>query len=411
MSDKLTYISLFSCAGVGCYGFKQQGFECVATSELIERRLAIQKYNNKCKYDSGYICGDITLDETKNKIFNEINFWKSKENITDIDVVIATPPCQGMSAANTFKTDKDIVRNSLVVEAVQLVKKIQPKFFVFENVPSFLTTDCVDIDEKTKSIKYAISEHLASKYNIAYSVLNFAYYGSNSSRTRTLVIGIRKELNINPKLLFPYNKVAPTLRELIGNLSILNNMGDICDTDIYHNFRNYPKEMLDWVHNTPEGCSAFDNENPLHRPHQIINGEYVANKAPMGTKYSRCYWDKIAPCVLTRTDVLSGMSTIHPQQDRVFSIRECMLMQTIPYNFKWSKYNLDHLNSLSFEEKTKYLKENEMNIRQCIGESVPTIIFNQIANKIKISLENVEKLQLPNGDFGTLNAIKPKKLF
>ena len=129
--DKLTYISLFSCAGVGCYGFKQQGFECVATSELIERRLAVQKYNNKCKYDSGYICGDITLDETKDKIFNEIEFWKSHENITDVDVVIATPPCQGMSMANANKKETDIIRNSLVVEAVQLVKSINPKFFVF----------------------------------------------------------------------------------------------------------------------------------------------------------------------------------------------------------------------------------------------------------------------------------------
>lgn len=36
---KLTYISLFSCAGIGCYGFKQASFDCIATSELIERRL------------------------------------------------------------------------------------------------------------------------------------------------------------------------------------------------------------------------------------------------------------------------------------------------------------------------------------------------------------------------------------
>ena len=69
-----TYISLFSSAGVGCYGFKQAGFECVATNELIKRRLDIQKYNNKCKYDSGYICGDITSQATKNALFNEIVF-------------------------------------------------------------------------------------------------------------------------------------------------------------------------------------------------------------------------------------------------------------------------------------------------------------------------------------------------
>ena len=61
----MTYISLFSSAGVGCYGFKLEGFECVATNELIPRRLDIQRYNKKCKYECGYICGDITTDETK----------------------------------------------------------------------------------------------------------------------------------------------------------------------------------------------------------------------------------------------------------------------------------------------------------------------------------------------------------
>ena len=32
---KLTYISLFSSAGVGCYGFKIADYDCIATNELI----------------------------------------------------------------------------------------------------------------------------------------------------------------------------------------------------------------------------------------------------------------------------------------------------------------------------------------------------------------------------------------
>ena len=32
-SNKLTYISLFSSAGIGCYGFKMEGYECIATNE------------------------------------------------------------------------------------------------------------------------------------------------------------------------------------------------------------------------------------------------------------------------------------------------------------------------------------------------------------------------------------------
>ena len=72
--NKLTYISLFSSAGVGCYGFKMEDFECIATNELIERRIDVQKANNKCKYNTGYICGDITSDETKKVLFNEIEY-------------------------------------------------------------------------------------------------------------------------------------------------------------------------------------------------------------------------------------------------------------------------------------------------------------------------------------------------
>ena len=78
----MTYISLFSSAGIGCYGFKMEGFDCIATNELIERRLNIQRFNNKCKYESGYICGDITSDEVKEQLFGQIDFWKKKEKKT-----------------------------------------------------------------------------------------------------------------------------------------------------------------------------------------------------------------------------------------------------------------------------------------------------------------------------------------
>src|SRR5690554_3551914 len=88
----LTYISLFSSAGVGCFGFKQNGFECIATNELIERRINIQKINDKCTYKTGYIQGDITSSETKNRIFDEVNYWKKNHGINEPDVVIATPP-------------------------------------------------------------------------------------------------------------------------------------------------------------------------------------------------------------------------------------------------------------------------------------------------------------------------------
>ena len=47
----MNYISLFSASGIGCYGFKEQGYNCIATNEFLSKRLGIQKHNNKCKFD------------------------------------------------------------------------------------------------------------------------------------------------------------------------------------------------------------------------------------------------------------------------------------------------------------------------------------------------------------------------
>ena len=164
LKDKtLTYISLFSCAGVGCFGFKKAGFECIATNELIERRLNVQKFNNKCRFDSGYICADITTDETKHKIFDEIKRWESLGN-DRVDVLIATPPCQGMSVANHKKADNEIVRNSLVVESIKLVLSIKPRFFIFENVPAFMKTGCTAPDGTIKTIGDVIVEELSGDF-------------------------------------------------------------------------------------------------------------------------------------------------------------------------------------------------------------------------------------------------------
>jgi len=41
--NNLTYVSLFSSAGVGCYGFKQENFERITTCELLDKRILRNK--------------------------------------------------------------------------------------------------------------------------------------------------------------------------------------------------------------------------------------------------------------------------------------------------------------------------------------------------------------------------------
>lgn len=408
-SNNLTYISLFSGAGIGCYGFKLENFNCVATVEKISRRLDIQKINKKCIFNSGYINGDLSLLDTKNKIYSEIEKWKKERYLNNVDVLIATPPCQGMSTVNSKKNANDLFRNSLVVDSVELVENIKPNFFIFENVPAFMKTTCISND-----IKYQIGEYIYQKlsknYSIYHNVINFKDYGVPSSRKRCLVIGVKNNLSdyISPLELFPdfiLNK--QTIRETIYELPRLKKMGEIDNNDIFHFFRSYDIKMRPWISAINSGMSAYENKNPNNIPHKVIDGNIVFNKNNMGGKYRRQEWDQVASCIHTRNDQLASQNTIHPEDDRVFSIRELMKFMTIPDSFKWIDDEFDNLNLLNLEKKIEILRKNELNIRQVIGESVPTNIFKTLASKINyFTSENIIKSKKNIFNFQEINPNK-----
>ena len=380
-----TYISLFSSAGVGCYGFKQNGFECIATSELIKSRIDIQKFNRKCKYESGYICGDITKNEIQNKIYDEIDYWKKNENINEVDVVVATPPCQGMSTAN-YKKNNEQKRNSLVVEAIKIINNIHPKVFVFENVRAFIKTICTDVDGTDKEIGEAIKLNLGDAYNIEYRVINFKDYGVPSSRPRTLVIGTRKDQDyMSPLNLFPFPEKQITLKESIGKLKELKEPNEFDKNDILHFFRPYDEYMREWIHDLKEGESAFNNSEDK-KPYKFVNGEkQLLKSGHLGNKFRRLYWNKPCACVATRNDQLAAMDTIHPRDDRVLSIRELMRVMSIPDSFKWVAEDITSDDIIN--NRTEFLKKNELNIRRCIGEAVPTRIMTKISKNINVMFD------------------------
>lgn len=387
MNKPLTYASLFSAAGLGCHGFKLEGYTCVATAELLSRRLEVQKANNTCEHPEAYYLGDLSNDDYLNQIASDVNTRTS-----DLTFVLATPPCQGMSVANHKKGD-ELGRNSLVVKSLSFIEQTNPRFFVLENVRAFLSAICSDTDGASKTVDEAINFHLGGSYNILKRVVNLKNFGSPSSRTRTIVVGVRNDQHdITPTQLFPDEKTPATLEELIGDLPSLSTMGEVSEKDIYHSFRSYDERMRPWITNLSPGQSAFDNSDPALRPHRFIGGERVENKNGNGDKYKRNLWDKVAPCVHTRNDILASQSTIHPTDDRVFSVRELSRMMGVPDSFKWANFELEELNDLPVAQKQAFIKEHDMNIRQCLGEGVPTPVFQNIASKGK---------QLLSGKFET----------
>ena len=402
-----TYVSLFSSAGVGCYGFHLENFACIATVECIDRRLSVQRHNQICQSESGYVCGDLCLPNVQNRVFSEIKAW-GQDQPGAVDAVIATPPCQGMSVCNHKKGDEQ-QRNSLVVAAIKMVERIAPKFFIFENTALFLNTKCTTRDGKDIPIGHAIRAQLGDNYHLFMRKVNLKNYGCPSSRTRTLVIGTRKNLWFSPLSIFPDWVPGKTLREVIGDLPALPNMGDIDEHDIYHSFKPYALRMKPWITDLHEGQGAFEQKSARKRPHHIVGNVRIENKNVNGDKYRRQRWNAPPPCIHTRNDILASQNTIHPRDHRVFSIREVMRMMSVPKDFKWSAHSMGELSKLPFDQRRKFLRKHEMNIRQCLGEAVPTEVMRRIARKAarclrdaramsKSNQVDLQALWKPNGD-------------
>ena len=83
------------------------------------------------------------------------------------------------------------------------------------------------------------------------------------------------------------------------------------------------------------------------------------NAQKNGDKYTRQCWDKVAPCIHTRNDIMASQNTVHPTDNRVFSIREVMLMMSVPYSFKWTDIPFDELNKLPLKGKEAFLKKRK----------------------------------------------------
>jgi len=382
----MNYATFFSGAGIGCHGLKINGFECILSNEYLEERIAIQRFNEKCDDEDSYIVGDIREPETRKKIEFILKRANDKKGL---DVLIATPPCQGISLANHKKTPTEIIRNSLILESILLTKKYQPKYFIYENVLGFLNSACSDSDGYDREVDEVIDRHLKKNYYIEKFIFNLKYFSIPSSRTRAVVVGIRKDLDRHPLSIYPMPEKIITLKDSIGHLKALKKPREIDPEDSLHFYRPYDERMLPWIENTIEGQSSFDQKDKNRIPNQIIDGILKVNEAKNGDKYKRQKWNDIGPCIHTRSDTFSSQNTVHPKDNRVFSIRELMILMSIPKSFRWvpKKTKLD-----TYEEIKKY----ELNIRKAIGESFPTrylqLLSKNIINKNLLSRSDVDAI-------------------
>jgi len=179
---KPTVISLFAGCGGSSLGYQMAGFKELLAVEWDDNAVETFKLNfpNVPVYH-----GDIAK-LTSNECMKLAGIKRG-----ELDILDGSPPCQGFSTAGKRKFDDP--RNSLFMEYARLLNDLQPKVFIMENVTGI-------IKGYMKQAYLQIIKTLREcGYNAKGEVLNAMYYNVPQSRERVIIIGVRKDLGIEPR--------------------------------------------------------------------------------------------------------------------------------------------------------------------------------------------------------------------
>ena len=179
----LNVIDLFCGCGGMSKGLTDAGLNVIAGIDIWDK--AVESYNKN--YHHKAYCADLT--QMPPEKFNELY---NKEN-KNVDILVGGPPCQSFSIAG--KRDKNDPRNALFMEYVKYLDYFKPKAFIMENVIGMLSKKTAN----GENVIDIIMEQLNRNYNCIINKLYASDFEVPQNRRRTIIIGIRKDLNILPK--------------------------------------------------------------------------------------------------------------------------------------------------------------------------------------------------------------------
>lgn len=377
--NTMKVLSLFANIGVAEAYLKDLGFDVVVANELIERRAILY---SKIYPETHMICGDIT----DKKIFDKI----VKESIEqNVDIIMATPPCQGMSTVGQMLADD--VRNRLVCQVIEAVKEINPKYVMIENVPSFFSTE-IFVGEEKILIPELLTREVGKDYHIHRAIIDTKDYSVPQTRERAIVLMTRKDQNVEwvvPKK----DDTIITMRDAIGNLPKLDPfITDVDEKELiaivphYHERAKQAETISKWhipphhikrqvvaMQHTPSGQTAFDNE--VYYP---VKADGKAVKGFRNT-YKRQNWDSPAYTVTMDNRKISSQNNVHPglkeyvdengddiySDARALTLYELMKIMSIP-------------DTWPVPDDT-----SEAFLRRIIGEGIPPLFVKKVFENLK----------------------------
>lgn len=412
-------ISLFSSAGLGELGMVRNGIEILVANELLPDRCALYEHNYPL---AQMVRGDIW--ELKEHI---IDLTRRKLAGGELFMAYATPPCQGMSTNGAGKLmaevasgtrDEEDARNRLIIPAMDVICALKPRWVLLENVPGMQYTE-IRTDTGRSSILDYIRNRLGPDYAGGGEVVSCADFGIPQLRRRLITIFTRDPEGIqffraNGDSFFRrHERVRPlTLRDAIDDLPPLDARAGANVADWFHPLHRVGvmnAEKYWWVSHTPEGETAFNNQcvNPscgfqhnLRHLDLVEDGRWRSSKSTpiycaecnellprpslvdkvtgerrlirgFHSSYRRMEWDKPSRALTSNFPFEASDNKIHPSQNRVLSIYEALVIQSISnYDYHWIANGTEASKTL---------------IAHAIGESVPPRLIDQIVeNFLKI---------------------------
>ncbi len=194
----LTVASTFSGCGGSCLGYRMAGFRVAWANEFLPAAQASYRANFKeTILDERDICQIQPVD-----ILNAL-----KIKVGELDLLDGSPPCQAFSTAGKrekgwgkerlYENGAKQCNENLFSEYIRLLRGLQPKVFVAENVSGLAKGTCKGF------FLEILSELKASGYLVECRLLDAQWLGVPQQRQRVIFVGVRMDLARQVKPTFP----------------------------------------------------------------------------------------------------------------------------------------------------------------------------------------------------------------
>lgn len=296
-------LELFAGAGGLAIGLEQSGIKCTALNEIDKWACETLKQNRP---HWNVLEGDI----------KDFDFRKYKNQV---EIVTGGFPCQAFSYAGK-KLGLEDARGTLFYEFARVVKEVKPLICVGENVKGLLSHD------KGKTLEGMISILDEIGYNVVpVQVLKAINFKVPQKRERLILVGIRKDIDIDYEYPTPYN--------VIYNLSDALKKGELYNTDVPKSegskYPEHKKQVLDLV--PPKG---YWRDLPLDIQKEYMGKSFYLGGGKTGMA-RRIGWDEPS-LTLTCSPAQKQTERCHPDETRPFTVREYARIQTFPDDWKFA---------------------------------------------------------------------------